>query len=164
MSFHSNPEGAAVMVDGTTLGTTPLAFSLKKSEHKAVTFSKDGYKSLTLPLESRLNGWFWGNIVFGGFIGSTTDGFSGAANEYSPGEFMVSLEPLQASKVEIEPLKGAKQKAREFIIIGYSSILADLSRGSGDYLHSLMGALDVPAEKQPEALKLLRALSEAFTD
>jgi hypothetical protein len=164
VSFHSNPEGATVRVDGTTLGVTPLAFQLKKSTYHQVNFSKDGFKPLTLPLDSRLDGFFWGNIVLGGAIGSTTDLANGAANEYSPNQFVVSLEPLQANRLNRETLKGPEQKAREFIVLAYSSILTDLTRGQGDYLHSLMGVLGIPIDQQPDAVKKIRALSEAYTN
>lgn len=164
VSFHSNPEGATVMVDGTTLGKTPLTFPLKKDKYDSVTFTKDGYKTLILPMQNNLNGWFWGNIVIGGFIGSTTDSVSGAIHQYSPGQYMVSLEPLAASKIEVETSKDARQKAREFIVMAYSQILRDLSTGQGEYLRSLFGLLEIRAEEQVEAIKKLRSLSEVYTN
>jgi hypothetical protein len=164
VSFHSNPEGATVTVDGKTLGSTPLAFPLKKSKYREVVFQKDGYKTLTLPMESRLNGWFWGNILFGGLVGSTTDGISGAANEYSPGQFMVSLEPSNASPIERETVKSDEQKAREFIIIAYGNLVPELASGQGEYLRSLMDVLKIPAERRPEAIKKLKALSDVYSD
>jgi len=164
ISFHSNPEGATVEVDGRTLGKTPLTFPLTKGEHQSVSFQKDGYKRLSLPMDQRLDGWFWGNIVFGGFLGSTTDGLSGAAHEYSPNQYMVSLEPLHVNRIEVETSKGVQQKAREFIVLGYSGIMTDLSRGKGDYLRSLFKVLAISEDVQMEATKKLRALSEVYTD
>lgn len=164
ISFHSNPEGATVTVDGVALGKTPMRYPLKKSKHRSVAFELDGYKKLSLPLDSRLAGWFWGNIVFGGLVGSTTDGISGAANEYAPNQFMVTLQPLQANRMETETLKGPQLKAREYIIIAYRSIVTDLGRGKGEYLQSLYGALQIPKGDQPEALKKLRGLAEVYTD
>lgn len=164
VSFHSNPEGATVMVDGTTLGKTPLSMTLKKGKYRSVSFEKEGYKKLVLPMQSRMDGWFWGNILIGGALGSTTDGVSGAAHEYSPGQFMVSLEPLQASRLEIDVNKSEKQKAREFLIIAYRNVVGDVSKGKGEYLQSAYSALGVPKDAQAEALKKLRALSEAYED
>lgn len=164
VSFHSNPEGATVMVDGTTLGKTPLSMSLKKGKYRSVSFEKEGYKKLVLPMESRTDGWFWGNIVLGGLLGSTTDGVSGAAHEYSPGQYMVSLEPLHASRMEVEVNKGEKQKAREFLIIAYRNVVGDIAKGKGEYLQSAYSALGVAKEAQAEAHKKLRALSEAYED
>ncbi|MDX6770100.1 MAG: PEGA domain-containing protein [Elusimicrobiota bacterium] len=164
VTFQSHPEGASVTVDGTPLGKTPLSMTLKKGKYKSVTFEKDGYKRLVMPMGSRMDGWFWGNILIGGLLGSTTDGVSGAAHEYSPGQYMVSLEPLNASRMESDVNKDARQKAREFLIIGYRNLIGDIAKGKGEYLQSAYGVLGVPKEEQGEALKKLRALSEAYAD
>jgi hypothetical protein len=58
-------------------GTTPTTVTLQKSSGKywgkktfAVTISKPGYQSQTIPIASSANGWYIaGNIVFGGLIG-----------------------------------------------------------------------------------------------
>ncbi|HEX4046854.1 MAG TPA: PEGA domain-containing protein [Elusimicrobiota bacterium] len=164
MTFHSNPEGASVSVDGKTLGRTPLTYPLKKDAYDSVTFEKDGYETLMMPLGHPISGWFWGNIIFGGLVGSTTDGISGAALEYSPGQFMVTLQPLHASELESEPLKSDRQKAREYIVIAYDNIIPQLTTGQGDYVRSLLGVLKIPAADQAEAIKKLRALSEVYTE
>jgi hypothetical protein len=66
-------------------------------------FSKDGYKPVTMELTTTLDPWFWGNIVLGGFIGSTTDYINGSVNEYSPSQFFVTLTPdgVAALKVRL---------------------------------------------------------------
>jgi hypothetical protein len=58
-------------------GTTPTTVTLQKSSGKywgkksfAVTISKPGYQSQTVPIAATANGWYIaGNIVFGGLIG-----------------------------------------------------------------------------------------------
>ncbi|CAN7251401.1 hypothetical protein LJR159_000929 [Pseudomonas brassicacearum] len=40
-----------------------------KGEDYKVTFRKDGYQDSTVPLKTTVNGWYWGNILFGGLIG-----------------------------------------------------------------------------------------------
>lgn len=40
-----------------------------KGENYKVTFRKDGYEETTVPLKTTVNGWYWGNILFGGLIG-----------------------------------------------------------------------------------------------
>ena len=58
-------------------GTTPTTVTLQKSSGKywgkksfAVTISKPGYQSQTIPIAATANGWYIaGNIVFGGLIG-----------------------------------------------------------------------------------------------
>ncbi|KPG98371.1 hypothetical protein AEQ67_13550 [Pseudomonas sp. RIT-PI-q] len=40
-----------------------------KGEDYKVTFRKEGYSDSTVPLKTTVNGWYWGNILFGGLIG-----------------------------------------------------------------------------------------------
>src|SRR3989338_382530 len=74
VSFASNPEGVTVTVNGRILGKTPLTINLQRKSEQSLVFSKDGYKTLSMQFETSINGWFWGNILLGGLIGSTTDG------------------------------------------------------------------------------------------
>ncbi len=56
-------------------GQTPTSLTLKSGNgffSKAryqVTFMKEGYVAKTVPVEFKLDGWYFGNIVFGGLIG-----------------------------------------------------------------------------------------------
>jgi len=78
LTFQSEPEGATVSTNGRPLGKTPLTVQLDKKSDQTLKFELEGYKTITMPLTTTLDPWFWGNIVLGGFIGSTTDGLSGA--------------------------------------------------------------------------------------
>jgi len=163
LSFVSTPDGATVTVSGRVIGKTPITTTLKKEPEQSLVFSKDGYKPISMRLETRLDGWFWGNIVLGGFFGSTTDAATGAVHEYSPNQYIVTLEPAGTNQLEGKPSLSDTQKAKEFIVMGYKDIMEDLHKGKGEYLASLFSVLKIPAEQQPEALKKIRALSEAYT-
>ena len=78
VSFDSQPDGVTVDVNGKVLGKTPFTVTIARKSDQSITFTKDGYKPTTMRLETSINGWFWGNIVIGGLLGSTTDGLSGA--------------------------------------------------------------------------------------
>ena len=69
---------------GTMPVILPQALAVNKSSNDLVINIKDGNCVLpsTTIVKSHLNPWFWGNIIFGGVIGSTTDSASGAAWEY----------------------------------------------------------------------------------
>ncbi len=69
---------------GTMPVILPQALAVNKSSNDLVINIKDGNCVLpsTTIVKSHLNPWFWGNIIFGGLIGSTTDSASGAAWEY----------------------------------------------------------------------------------
>lgn len=158
LTFQSEPEGATVSTNGRPLGKTPLTVQLDKKSDQTLTFELEGYKTITMPLTTTLDPWFWGNIVLGGFIGSTTDGLSGAVNEYAPSQYFVSLHPLNGID------KPQKAKAREFIIAGYKSIIDELNTKPGEYVKSLLELLQVQSADQESAIKKIKGLSEVYTD
>lgn len=113
ISLTSKPSGAEVTVvnmrNGVTIfnGETPTYLSLKashkyfkKARYKA-SFRKDGYKPINFLIDFRVDGWYVGNLLFGGAIGLLiVDPATGAM--YKPNkEFIVAqLEELTASTDE----------------------------------------------------------------
>jgi hypothetical protein len=80
VTISSNPTAAQIAIadqSGVEIyrGVTPATITLDASagyfdgQKYTVTFSKDGYDPTTVQVDSRINGWYVGNIVFGGFIG-----------------------------------------------------------------------------------------------
>jgi len=80
VTISSNPTAAQIAIadqSGVEVyrGTTPASITLDASagyfdgQEYTITFSKDGYDPTTVKVDSRINGWYVGNIVFGGFIG-----------------------------------------------------------------------------------------------
>lgn len=78
--LNSSPEQSYVQVldyKGREVfnGTTPTQVALKsgagyfKRAEYTVKYSKPGYLSKEIKIRSELNGWYIGNIVFGGLIG-----------------------------------------------------------------------------------------------
>ncbi len=164
VSFNSNPDGANVALDGSVIGKTPVSISIKKKSGQTIVFSKEGYKPVSMQLETRMNSWFWGNIIIGGLIGSTTDAASGAIHEYSPSHYMVTLQQESVTAMEAKAIASDGQKAKDFILVAYKNIVSDLNKGEGQYQDSLLEILKVPKEDQSEAKKKIRALSEAYTN
>lgn len=166
VSFSSTPEAATVTLNGRTLGQTPLTIELKKSTGQEVVFEKEGYKPLAMKLETRTSNWFWANLfpgilIFGvGACGSATDAVTGAVYEYSPSQYLVTLQPVSYNQVTDAPKKTQKDRIREFIVIGYSSLRADLNAGSGQYLSSLLELLNVKDDKRATAIIRLKVLAE----
>lgn len=158
MTFQSEPEGALVKVDGRPLGKTPITIQLDRKSSQALSFELEGYKTINMPLTTTLEPWFWGNILIGGLIGSTTDGISGAIYEYSPSQYFVSMHPVNGID------KPQKAKAREFIVAGYTNIIGELNTAPAEYLSSLLELLEVRAEDREEAIKKIKALSEVYPD
>jgi len=80
VSINSEPSGADVTIansDGHTVytGRTPAFIQLESSkgyfqrEEYLITFQKEGYETTLQPITTRIDGWYWGNLVFGGVLG-----------------------------------------------------------------------------------------------
>lgn len=90
--INSDPEDAKltiankkgeVVYTGKTPATVKLGNSSKymSGEKYVLTFSKSGYKEQTVYLSSKIDGWYWGNILFGGLIGMLViDPLTGGCN------------------------------------------------------------------------------------
>jgi uncharacterized protein YceK len=87
ISFNSTPIGARVLINGADMGKTPLTLELKRKQSYAVAINLDGYKPETMNIERGLNGWVWGNIIFGGLIGVVVDAASGSMYKLTPDQF-----------------------------------------------------------------------------
>lgn len=95
VTIQSSPDGADILMNGVTMGKTPITMSIQRDSYTMLTIEKEGYKSETQLMNTELNSMFWGNILFGGLLGSTTDAASGASREYAPGVVFVKLEKLE---------------------------------------------------------------------
>lgn len=80
ITINSSPSEAKISIKDKKgieiyTGTTPATLKLKSGSgffSKAryqVTFEKVGYEKKVVPVEFKLNGWYFGNIIFGGPLG-----------------------------------------------------------------------------------------------
>lgn len=80
VTVSSSPDGAQFTIrneDGVVVakGTTPDTVSLKAGagffdgETYTITFKKRNHEPASATLDSELDWWYWGNILFGGAIG-----------------------------------------------------------------------------------------------
>lgn len=80
ISINSTPSGAKITVKDKKgidvySGNTPANFKLEagagffSKASYTVTFTMDGYDTRTVPIDFKLDGWYFGNIIFGGLIG-----------------------------------------------------------------------------------------------
>jgi hypothetical protein len=142
VAFNSNPNGAHVLVNGTEVGVTPLSTQVKRSSDTVVMFRKDGYADQTMTLQTKLNAWFWGNIICGGVLGSTTDGLSGAVREYAPSSYYATLEPTTSGTASARLASGVSHDhaaaIRDFVLVNFDSLKREVQGGvAGEYARAL---------------------------
>lgn len=107
VSVITTPAGATFEIrnragDVIHSGTTPGSVTLKsgagyfKGETYTIAFRKEGFADQQTTLNSSLDGWYWGNIVFGGLIGMlAVDPATGAMYKL-PENTATSLTPVTA--------------------------------------------------------------------
>jgi len=115
VSFESNPGKANITVvnrGGKQVykGVTPAVVVLKagagffKKESYTVKFELDGYSPVEMPLECKVNGWYWGNILIGGVIGMLIiDPATGAMYKFATSDLQPTLVPKTTGSTGTEP-------------------------------------------------------------
>lgn len=178
MTFQSSPEEVIVTLltvdtddftkEETTvthvLGKTPLTIDIDRGDGQTVTFSKPGYKPLQLNLTTEENPWIAGNILIGGLFGTTTDFASGAAYEYVPDKYFVTLMPEQTTSIESPTRRSRREKARAFIVFRHDALLRNLHQGEGEDLTTLLHLLHVPLHDGLNARGRLLTISTTYSD
>lgn len=76
-------KGKLVYADGKgeQYFTTPATVKVDR-RNQDIILSSENEEFDTKTQEPNMNGWFWGNILIGGLLGSTTDMAGGAAWKY----------------------------------------------------------------------------------
>jgi len=77
VSFETEPQGAAIYIDGNRMGKTPLPIKLSNKKTVTVTFRKEGYEDKTYIINTHVGcGWVVLDVL-GGFIPIIIDAVSG---------------------------------------------------------------------------------------
>lgn len=155
VTFSSEPEGATVTVSGRVLGKTPLTVAVDKGKHQPFTFEKEGYKTHTAQLSTTFNSWFWGNIVFGGPLGSSTDAASGAVHEFSPDQYFVTLTPVSSGGLS----DSKSLKTKELLVLLGADVRMEIASGGGEKVSALLEVLEISEEDRATAIATLHELS-----
>jgi hypothetical protein len=91
VAFKSEPDGAKVELISGMSCTTPCQYELKRGKDSMATIKRDGYKPVSVYIQSRTGGATFGNIIAGGIIGGVVDGSNGASNHLYPNPVYVRL-------------------------------------------------------------------------
>lgn len=91
VSVVTTPTDAIVTVGGMKQ-MAPASFILdRRMGVYQVMVEKEGYEPVVVTLKKGVNGWVFGNIIFGGIIGLVIDIASGSASKFTPSEVEVNL-------------------------------------------------------------------------
>lgn len=121
VDFNSDPQGAEVTVenrDGRVVfeGRTPATVMLESSagymrpERYRITYLQPGGEPVTTWIDARIEGWYFANLLLGGWVGMLlVDPLTGAMWRIPPGSQVlnVSVEPpyriSEASAAQVSP-------------------------------------------------------------
>jgi hypothetical protein len=159
ISITSNVNGANVFLDDVIIGTTPFKGTVKKGKNE-IRVEKAGYQTETIVLSTDLEGMFWGNILIGGFLGSTTDITTGSAYTYAPATYQVDLKGKYQTSLEF----GQRSDARKFAMIYIDEISRELAAGGGDHLTALAEILNTNESAATTKSSIRAALQESAGD
>lgn len=161
ITVTSNVQGAEVTMNGTVIGRTPITTRVKRENTVHLIVRKDGYKDYQQQLVTKLDPWFWGNILIGGLLGSTTDTVSGSTHLIDPETIFVQMEPDTASKALQSDSKDVE--IRNFVTQSYSNLVKDIKNGRGDYLRSLFSLMEIKKEKQENSLSQFKSMTNLYS-
>jgi hypothetical protein len=98
VNFSSNPSTATIFIDEGEVGKTPFEIRLERKNEHSVMIKLEGYQTYETRLTKKFNGWYLGNIIFGGIIGLIIDPITGAMYNLSPSEINAEMNKGTAFK------------------------------------------------------------------
>lgn len=101
VDITSQPAGATITIDGQEYGQTPKTIELKRkgrlkgeaSEKKMynVKVELDGFYPYELKIKREMDGWFLGNLLFGGLLGIIIDASNGSMYKLTPDQIIAQM-------------------------------------------------------------------------
>lgn len=92
VTISSNVQGATIEVNGREVGKTPFTGEIERGSDTVITVRAANWQPKTVALDTEVEPIFFGNVIIGGVLGSTTDYSTGSMYKYSPTNINVDLE------------------------------------------------------------------------
>ncbi len=132
ISFESEQKGITAYIEGRKVGDVPFSIDLDREvfKHQFITFKKPGYKTMQMRVKKSLNKTSLFNLT--SWPSWLTDAISGNMMEYSPGHYIIELEPRNAPRQSRQGIS-----LKRFVWSQFVNIQRDVTRGHGDYRDTL---------------------------
>ena len=92
VEFGSEPQGAEIIVNGQSMGYTPVTLHLRPEKTYTVTFRKDGYEPSTVTLTTHVQAGWVVLDIFAGVLGVAVDAATGKWRTFDSRQQYVVLE------------------------------------------------------------------------
>jgi hypothetical protein len=98
VKFDSNPSTATIFIDEVEVGKTPFEIKLTRRSEHSVMIKLEGHQTYETKLTKKFNGWYIGNLLFGGLIGLIIDPITGAMYNLTPDQVNAQMNKGTAFK------------------------------------------------------------------
>jgi|SRR3990170_5899802 len=165
ISISSSPDNAIISIDNIIVGKSPTRVDVNKDTGKYILVEKEGYYPKKMLLTTKLNNWFWGNIVGLIFfdLSSLTDALTKGMLEYSPNQYYITLDPINATTRNMN-IYDLRREVKYFIVSNHNEIIKELSIKRGEYTNTLLRMLKIDDENSDATIRKIRGLSEAYLE
>lgn len=114
LPVSTNPAGAAVFVDNAQVGQTPLMVTLDRAKPKAeIRLELQGFAPVIIVREKSVNGWVFGNLLFGGLIGIIIDSANNNTSKFDDSPISIGFGSNPPPGPESDPRIFECRKERE---------------------------------------------------
>lgn len=162
VTITSNINGADVIINGTPVGKTPVTTRVKREKNVHITVRKEGYSDYNSVTETKLDPWFWGNIIIGGVFGSTTDLATGTTHLIEQDHMHIQMEELNKGKKTTLNMNDKMPQVQEYTLLSYHNLLREIKTNQGEYLKGLYSIKGIKSKN--EEVKFLNYLKTITTD
>jgi hypothetical protein len=149
--IETDPEKARCELHGQDFKRvieTPNSINLpSKSAPMTVSCSATGYRVTTAKLDTELDGWVFGNILFGGIVGVVVDVARGAGQKF-PSKVSIILDPDQFVDISMRDAFYDRRKA--IAVENWARLIQETQRQCSN-------SVDVPSTDCPERVMKLQA-------
>jgi hypothetical protein len=97
VTFNSTPAGVQVIVNGVSMGATPLNLKLESGKDYTVEFRKEGLESKTFQIPKRIGAHWVVLDVIGGFVPVIVDAVTGSWYQLETNAISATLEESPAA-------------------------------------------------------------------